>query len=368
MFKKYHREIEFCTFCPKMCKFACPVGNATGDETLTPWGRQTLLHLVGQGHIEFDREVASVMYRCAACLLCRQYCDHLIEVPPVMVAAREKAVAEGVAPVEVGEFRGRWSRHNNPFGDDLRTRVKTLVPETYFAKEAQVLFFAGCRQIYHHPSVVKDTFKVFEAMGIDYVACHEGEAMCCGAPLRELGLRDEYEKNASALAERLGGYKVIISGSPACVYELKVMYRQMDLKITPKVYHTTEFLWPMVKEGNFVVRKPFPRKIMYHDPCTLGRYLGVYDAPRSLLAHVLREEMGEFSRNRAESECCGGYGGLTITDEKLASHIAKDRLGEFLESDAATLVTACPACADQFQTADKKIEVMDLISLLARCL
>ena len=28
------RELEFCTYCPKMCRHSCPVSNALGHETL----------------------------------------------------------------------------------------------------------------------------------------------------------------------------------------------------------------------------------------------------------------------------------------------------------------------------------------------
>ena len=88
LFKKYYKEIEYCTFCPKMCRFACPVVNVTANETYQPWGRQTLLHMVREGNLPFNREVAFSMYQCANCMLCREYCDYLVEVPPVMIAAR----------------------------------------------------------------------------------------------------------------------------------------------------------------------------------------------------------------------------------------------------------------------------------------
>jgi len=168
LFRKYSKEIDYCTFCPKMCRFSCPVANVTHNETFTPWGRQTILYLAREGQIPFNREVAFTMYQCVGCMLCREYCDYLVEIPPVMIAAREKGVAERIAPHEVIEFRNFFAQQNNPFGDNLRARVKTLVPEVYFNTEAQVAYFAGCAEIYHFPQIVQDTFRVFEAMEIDY--------------------------------------------------------------------------------------------------------------------------------------------------------------------------------------------------------
>jgi Fe-S oxidoreductase len=368
MFKKYFREIEFCTYCPKMCKFCCPVGNASGVESYSPWGRMTLLHMVREGIVDFNREIAYTMYQCTGCMLCREHCDHLIEVPPVMIAAREKAAIENKLPWEVVEYLKFWKQHQNPFGDNLSARVKTLLPESYFNQDAQVMYLPGAGHIYNNPSVIQDTFKLFEAMDIDYVACYDGDPIDCGTTLRELGLRKEYEANAAKLADKIGRCKVVISGSPAVVYELKVEFEQMGLKVPPKVFHIAEFLWPMVKDGRFDVRKQFPQRVMYHDADYLGRYLGVYDEPRSILGAVLREAPVEFSRNREKADSCGANGGLPITNPDLAKEIAKARLAEFYESDATALAVACPDAQRIFQSVDDNIEVLDVINILARCI
>ncbi|MCC6156451.1 MAG: (Fe-S)-binding protein [Deltaproteobacteria bacterium] len=363
----HHREIEFCTFCPKMCRFACPVANATSNETFTPWGRQSLLHLVSEGHIEFNREIAYVMYQCASCGLCQEYCDHGIDVPPVMLAAREYAVSADLEPHEVAEFRQFWSQHNNPYGDDLRARLRQQVSDEYFVRDAQAVYFAGCGSIYHHPSVLQDTCRVFEAMRIDYVSCYEGEAMCCGAPLRQLGLRAEYEKNAKRLAGELSRYKTIISGSPQCVYELKFAYAQLGLKMPPRIHHISEFLWPLIEEGRLRVSRTFPQSAMYHDPCVLSRQLGVTEEPRNILKHVLREPLTEFSQNGRKSECCGGFGGLTVTNPDAATAIANSRLEEAREHPQTVLITSCSNCRRQFESVEPQLEVLDLVNVLARC-
>lgn len=365
--KEHHRAIEFCTFCPKMCRFACPVANVTANETYTPWGRQTLLHMVSEGHIEFNREIAYTVYQCASCLACQAACDHLIDVPAVMTTAREQAVAMDLEPHEVGEYRQFFSQHNNPYGVDLRARVRSRVPEAYLERDAQVAYFAGCAQAYHHPQDLQDTVKVFEAMDLDYVAVFEGEAMCCGAPLRQLGLRDDYERNAKKLAAELSKYKTIVSGSPTCVHELKVQYAQMGLNMTPRIFHTTEFLWPLIREGKLRHTRPFGQSVMYHDPCTLARYLDVVEEPRNILKEVLREPLLEFGDRGKNTGCCGSGGSLAVTNPEAASDIAKERLRDFHDSEAKVLVTACPNCRNQLATADPDIEVLDIINVLARC-
>jgi len=368
MLKRFHKEIEYCTFCPKLCRFSCPVGNATGNETFTPWGRQTLLHLVGQGTLNWGREVAFSTYKCTTCMLCREYCDHEIEVPPVMLAARNKAVADKLQPQEVVEFKGFFDEHQNPVGDNLSVRLRSLLPAKLFNPDAQVLYFPGCSLIYHYPQTIKNTFRLFEAMGINYVACYSAEVPCCGVPMRDLGFADHFKRNAQALARQLAKAKVIVTGCPSCAWSFKAHLPEIGVQITDRIYHVTEFLAPLVAEGKLPVRRPYTRKLIYHDPCYLGRYLSVYDQPRNLLNEVCREPVEEFSWNRKFSYCCGGGGGIPVTNPVLTREIALHRLGEVQEGEKKSLVTACPTCMRTFNKANDKIEVLDVVDVLVRCL
>jgi Fe-S oxidoreductase len=368
MFKKFNREIEYCTYCPKLCRFSCPVANASCSETYTPWGRQSLLHLVGIGKQEFTREVALATYHCASCLHCREYCDHDIEIPPIMEEARHYAIQNHVEPAEIADFRMFFKEHNNPVGDNLRARLRALLPDRLFNKDAQVLYWPGCSAIYNQSKMVTDTFAVFDALGIDYVGCWDGEDQCCGFPLGSLGMFEDYEKHSKKVAKMLSGYKTIISGCPTCVHMFKSRYLAEGKKVTSKVYHTTEFLAPLITSGKLPIKKPYPNPVMYHDPCYLGRYLDVYEEPRQILGEVLREPLIEFSYNHRDGMCCGGGGGLPITDPPLSREISKNRLKEFHEGDKKVLVTACPTCERHFSKWDESITVMDVVNILAKCI
>jgi glycolate oxidase len=368
MLKKFHREIEYCTYCPKLCRFSCPVGNATGNETYTPWGRQSLLHLVGEGAIPWGREVAASVYRCTTCMLCREYCDHELEIPPVMLAARAKAVKDKMQPQEAVEFKGFFAEQHNPMGDDLSARLHSLLPKSLFNPDAQVVYFPGCVMIYNYPQTIKNTFRLFEALDVNYVACYDADVPCCGVPLHDHGYEDEFKANAEKLSQKLAKAKAVVCGCPSCAWALKTMLPGVGVKITDRIYHLTEFLAPLVAEGKLPIRRPYPKRLIYHDPCYLGRYLGVYDQPRNLLNEVCREPLVEFSWNRNKSYCCGGGGGIPVSNPVLAREIAAQRLTEANEGEKKSVVTACPSCMRAFQKADESLEVLDIVDVLVRCI
>ncbi|MDP8255577.1 MAG: (Fe-S)-binding protein [Candidatus Alcyoniella australis] len=368
IFKTRRKEIEYCTFCPKMCRFSCPVANATARETHTPWGRMTILHFVNDGKQEFNREVVVNTYKCLTCMLCNTYCEHKIDVPGTMLDARAAAVQMQIIPREVQEYRTSFLEHNNPVGEDLLSRLRGIVPKSLFNAGAQVGYFASCGNIYNYPNVITDTFKVFEALGIDYVAVHDGQIQCSGYTLNVLGLTKDYKLHAQRVADELQKYKTVIAADPSDAYELKFRYKEIGVDLAPQVLHISEFLMPFFEQNKVPIKTPFPKKVIWHDPCYLGRYLGVYEAPRLILQAICREPVGEFSWNREDSYCCGGGGGMPITNPEISMQIARHRLSEVLESEGKTLVSNCPTCERMFQKADPQVDVRDLVSLIARTL
>jgi Fe-S oxidoreductase len=129
--------------------------------------------------------------------------------------------------------------------------------------------------------------------------------------------------------------------------------------LAPRVEHTTEFL------ETFIERLPVQRKrprAFYHDPCYLGRWLGVYEAPRHLARKAV-DELREFARARAQAECSGGGGLLPLTMPRTADAIADHRLSEMQRSGVATVVTACATCKKRMTR--NGVTAVDIVELLA---
>jgi len=111
------------------------------------------------------------------------------------------------------------------------------------------------------------------------------------------------------------------------------------------------------------------RKIVYHDPCYLGRANGEYVAPRRLLRAIPGLTLAELKENRRQSLCCGGGGGRMWLEESPAQRVNVRRTVQVVASGAEVLATACPYCLtmldDGVRDTGKAIAVWDVLELVA---
>jgi len=360
--KEYRRRIEYCTYCPKMCRFACPVAQAEKRETVHPTSKMTLLHLINEGALPWSREVADTIYRCSGCLISRTFCEHKIEVFPPFVAAREEAVRRGLAPERVMEQDKVVRQHHNPYGENLGRKLDGNVPTRLVRRDADVLFFVGCATTQFYDRHIKAAIKLFEAVGADF-GVYVDDYLCCGYPSYSLGHRKSFEEIACAVAERIGKAPTIVTVCPTCASTLRDVYPGAGAKLNGKVLHISQYLHPYLKSGRLKLRKTAGR-VLYHDPCHLGRYLGAYDEPRDLLREACAELI-EFPWSREESQCCGGGGGLLLAARDTSREILRIRAEFAREIKPDILASACPTCDRSLEHGWEKKRVLDLTRILA---
>jgi Fe-S oxidoreductase len=145
---------------------------------------------------------------------------------------------------------------------------------------------------------------------------------------------------------------------PACALIMREDYPRFGVRLQPEIVHVTELLAPAVDRLPITRRR---RRALYHDPCYLGRHLGLYEPPR-VLARAAVGELLEFSRARGEAACAGGGGLLPVTMPATAAAIAAERVVEAKEASIDTIVTACATCERQLSR--EGITAIDLIALL----
>ena len=114
--------------------------------------------------------------------------------------------------------------------------------------------------------------------------------------------------------------------------------------------------------------------MVYHDPCYLGRYQGIYDAPRSVLRAIPGAELAEMKNRREKSLCCGAGGGHYFMDLKRGERINNLRVRQAHEAGADTIVTGCAYCMHmlgdslKLLNVDESMRVIDIASLTAESL
>ena len=108
--------------------------------------------------------------------------------------------------------------------------------------------------------------------------------------------------------------------------------------------HHTQLIAELLADGRIEIEASAER-IVYHDPCYLGRHNGEFDAPRAILARLGAAPPLEFALAREKAMCCGAGGGRMWIDETIGTRINVLRVEQALETSPQTIATACPYCA-----------------------
>ena len=219
--------------------------------------------------------------------------------------------------------------------------------------------------------VLRDAVSVLKSLGIDFGYLGSDEP-CCGAPLYHMGLQKEFAANAAKAYAKLkaSGVKKIIGIIPSCTHALRSLFTTCIPGYDIEVRHFIEVVAEKIRHGQF--KYPQKVKIAYHDPCQLGRYMGILDQPRQVLKALENVELAEPEWTAGEwSTCCGGGGGFEVVFPDMSQTLAMGRVNELAETGADIITTQCPGCLMQLKSGLKElkkanIEVMDLASLLAR--
>lgn len=352
-------QTTLCTYCPKMCRVACPIAEATAREELTPWSLMLLLGQMREGRLALDAELAKLFYQCSGCGRCKSFCAHGNEVPAALFAGRAAAAAAGLVPKPLLDAVDRLRHTGNSKGENLAARQRELFGERV-GFSARTLFFPGCEALSSGGEAAVDAVRLLEHAGFGPLSLLD-DAPSSGEPYDSAGLEGELRAYAERLAERLSRYALVVSGCPSVVYMLRVRYPALGVALRARVVHVSE----LVTERINPAAKPSGLRVAFHDCDDLGRGLGVYEPPRELLRKSGAEVL-EFFDRRAFSRPSGHGFGHERLDPATAHAIAARRV-EGLPADADVLATACPACAAQLRAVSPK-PVEDVATLCARTL
>lgn len=353
---RHEQAYTYCAFCPKLCRFSCPVSEATHTESLSTWGKMTAAHLVAEGKRELDDSTAKAVHACTGCGRCKSFCKHENMVGPALFAVREQTVKSGNQPKGAASTLATFTQAQNPFGPELAALVASWRSET----PVRYPLFPGCSSLVKAPQLIEDTIVVSKAFGAP-MGVSRVSSRCCGYPLYAAGAHDAFRDHARANAAALESVPELAVLDPGCAFTFKVVYPEFGVHLKTNVRTVVEVLEENLSHAP---QKPeLPETVGYHDACHLGRGLGQYDQPRKLLSRAVFA-VHEAASIRSEGGCAGGGGLLPRTMPEVAVEVARRQAQEVAPEPDIKVVTACPTSKRMFERAGKKS--YDLMALLRR--
>ncbi len=360
--ESHRKATEQCTYCPKLCRSACPVSNAEPREVLIPWGKMMMTGLAHRGEQALNEPVAQLAWACSGCGGCQAFCEHKTPVAETLLEARHGYFQQGLAPKSARQVIEHFTNH-------LRRTARAIdrlsVPEHTAPHGAPLLL--GCAYARALPEEAADAIRAVHLLSGRSVRLLRG---CCGQPLRDAGDLVGAARALDELRSELRGEQEVLVLDPGCARRL----RETPPSATPS--RTTSTVRPLqvrtVVElvfshlGTLRLAPRGPRETRYHDPCHLGRGLGLYAEPRAILERVLGAAPKEFLFHHESSACSGAGGLLPRTFRQTSRVIAHTRVQESNERGGGPIVTACASSLLAFRRAGA--DASDLISWVARSL
>ena len=350
------KQLDYCTFCPKMCRHACPVSTASGRETYIPQVKMDRLNQLRLGRSSWNAESTDPLWACTGCRHCTVYCDHGNEPGLVLFTGRAAAVDKGVPhPALAGyseRFRAREQR--------LSAQLQASFPDR-LATEGELGYWPGCDAIDKGSADIAAALALFDRTGLEHVKIVDAPQACAGYPLLAAGHKDLFRWHAGRVATAMRGFKKVAINCSACLYAVRQQYAAEGVQVRAEVVALADVLAPAAANLACQLQR---KSVYYHDPCYHARYNDVVETPRKALAQLV--EVRELSWNKQDTECCGGGGLLPKTMPLVADQMSKRRLAEVHAQGGGMVVTSCATCAFMLKrNAPASVEVVDLATAMA---
>jgi Fe-S oxidoreductase/nitrate reductase gamma subunit len=387
-------DLDACTRCGR-CEINCPAN--LSSKPLSP--KWLILDLQRASHAAKEPIVDSAadgdessslvgpiireetLWSCTTCRACMEQCPVLIEHVPKIVRMRRHLVMErSEFPDDLQSVIRSLEARGHPYPGsgasrsdwhkDLDVHVLSEKPN----QEFEILLWVGCAGAMNerNQSVTRAVAQLLKSAGVKF-AILSREEKCTGDLARRIGHEFLFQQLAQeniATFERYGVRKIVTS-CPHCFNTIRNEYPQLGGNYT--VTHHSEFLQELVASGRLRPQAAALGKVVFHDPCYLGRYNQIYDAPRGLLDAVPGSQRVEVSDwNKRNSLCCGGGGGFSFMEEKAGTRMSHNRSRQLISTGADTVAVGCPFCMTMIEDGIKTVaaegqdvRVIDIAEMLA---
>lgn len=237
--------------------------------------------------------------------------------------------------------------------------LKNLNPPTKNRnRKLKVLYYGGC-MTNSTPSIIKSITKILVKSGYSWIHLDKERSICCGRPLLLTGKREDAKKLVEANSELIRNYdpEILLVSCPICLKMFNEEYKFKNIKIL----HHTQFIEQLLNTSLIKVKKSNLR-LVYHDPCELGRGSKIYQSPRKIIKEIAF--LNPVDEEKKESSCCGGSLGSLILSNSDREAVAQSTASMLTYSKPDMIITACPLC-NKTLAGVTQYEVKDISTLVS---
>ncbi len=289
-------------------------------------------------------------FQCTTCGACEYQCPVGIQHLPIIVGLRRGAVNTGRWEDERGtSLFLNLERYGNSLGLPHSDREKFLQKHSLpvFDGSQEYCLWMGCMGSYDPQGreIVLALVEVLRRLGITFGVLRKEK--CNGEPARRLGNDLLFAELAESNLEeiRRSGAKKLLSICPHCVRTMKEDWGEFGANL--QIEHHSELLARHC--SSLPARGDGRPRVVFHDPCYLGRYRGTYDEPRQVIARW--GTLVDPPRSRRRSFCCGAGGGQFFLGEEKGKRVSAERAEELVATGAPMVGAACPFCSSMLRDA-----------------
>jgi heterodisulfide reductase subunit D len=357
-----------CKYSYKDFEKSCPSGEKFLFESYWASGRIRIIRGVLNGDLEWNEDLIDPIFACTTCGACMDACqaphaDYIVE----MIEALRELAVKNIGPAENQKFLvTRCEESCNPYGEQNSDNSE-LKKDYNLPDKAEWVYFIGCTSNYRQINLRDSTLRFLKKTGINFTLIDEH---CCTSPMirtGQLSIVDEYMKYNYEQIKNTGATKVITSCA-GCYKTLSNDFKRFGNDLGLEVYHSLELVKKLLDEKKIEFKTEYNKTVTYHDPCHLGRHMGVYELPREIYKQIPGLNLVEMKRNRNFAWCCGAGGGVKMGYPEWALEISKERLDEAKETGATVISSTCPFCKTNLSDATTHykfdFEVLDLMEIL----